>query len=81
MKPWSPTFLIECLGATVLAKTVVPKKLSHALHTNISQLSLFLLPQSGRTFVVRVSRNSHYFGLNTGISCFLVKLPEDVYDS
>ena len=81
MKPWSPTFLIECLGATVLAKTVVPKKLSYALHTNISQLSLFLLRQSGRTFVVRVSRNSPYYGLNKGIYCLFVKLPEEVYDS
>jgi len=66
---------------TVLAETVAPQ-ITLTPCVNISQLRLFLFRQSGRTFAVRVSRNSRCYCLNTGIYlAFVVKLPEEVYGS
>ena len=80
--------VIQFFGATVLAKTVVPKncimhKICHAL-TICTACFLYALP---RGFVIPIRktvgllRNVIFYiplGMNTGMLCCILKLPDEV---
>lgn len=57
--------IIRGFEATVLAKTAAPKTLS------------ILFGKSGQAFVACDHRNYRQCGLNTGVYCMFVKLPEE----